>query len=1100
MSLTAVVLCALFASQAPGQAGFRTKEQERQEFIAKLKRDIAKVSHSVEVTKELISRSRGAPFLPDIYLRLAELYVEQARYEFYVVHEERGENSKGSAVVPTARLLKEKAVETYERILAEWPSFKDADKVLFFLAHELRELGQYEDMIKRYEELVSKYPKSTLVLDSYLVLGDYRFDKQDLLGAKRYYQKILDSPETPVHDLAHFKMGWVFINEADYKEALHHFEAAVDSKNDPDSLDSRREQQRLVNVKREALIDLVYAFTEERKPKGSLEYFRKLARSRNTYLLALQKLANRYFIKQNFPAASMVYREIARLSSDAEQNLDFTTRIYESSKAANTFNVVHLDVEAMLRALDSYRFDWRVPKAQRDSAEQDFEQFARDLSTKAQARMIETKDPELAGRVSRAYTRYLESFPKSASRRDIVDNLADTLFEAKLFIRAGDRYEEAAELAEADEKAKEEALYNACASFYEALKGAQKLPRFQRVWAQEGLVKNGIRYVESFPKSPKVAEIKLNIGRSYYEAGEFDKAIGIFDEFIAAYPSDQRAITVADLILDSLNQQQNYAALAERARGLAGINALGDETFKQRMLTTAKRAEERQIGEVILTASTDSRASGDAGENLRKYWEQNKSSPVAEKTLYTAFVQYKEARDFDKTFETGNQFIGAYPKSQFLGDVFGTLASFTSQTGEYEQAAVYLEEYYKRFPTDASAQKMLAQAGVIKQLVNDHRGAINVFSELTRTVSDRETRTKHATRMLESYEALSDWSGMQEAAQAVLRSDPQNVRAHLMLGLAAEKGGDLNGALESFQAAVASAGRGAENDVMDDAARAAFAIGDVLYRQFEKVNVEGDIQAAAQAKAELLQQLESALVDAVGYNRGEWAVAALHRAAMAYKNFAEFLESAPAPDGLTADELKQYKELVGEQSAPLREKSDEYFDTCVKKARELTVYTPAVLGCVNKGAEQSPPEIQARVSAPPEQRRTELKLQLTKNPKDLDALANLADWFLASNQPAMAKLVASRGLELEERDARFHNKMGMADLLLGHPQHAYQSFQRAVDMKHPYARANVIALMVSFKDLLGAKKLAQRGELEDLPANAPDLHPDAGAAVPAVRQ
>src|SRR4051812_27231494 len=98
-------------AQAPGSAGYRTKEQERQEFIAKLKRDIGKVGHSVEVTSELISRSRGAPYLPDIYLRLAELYVEQARYEFYLVHEERGESAKGSAVVPTARLLKEKAVE-----------------------------------------------------------------------------------------------------------------------------------------------------------------------------------------------------------------------------------------------------------------------------------------------------------------------------------------------------------------------------------------------------------------------------------------------------------------------------------------------------------------------------------------------------------------------------------------------------------------------------------------------------------------------------------------------------------------------------------------------------------------------------------------------------------------------------------------------------------------------------------------------------------------------------------------------------------------------------------------------------------------------------
>src|SRR5262245_16567326 len=286
-----LLIATLTASQVPGQENFRSQAQQRQEFINKLRRDIAKVAHSVEVTQELISRSRGAPFLPDIYLRLAELYVEQARYEFYLVHELRGENSKGSAVAPTAKLLKEKAVETYARILQDWPDFKDNDKVLFYLGHEYRELGRYDDMIQRYEDLVTKYPKSDLVMDAYLVLGDHRFDKQDLVGAKRYYQKILDSPPNPVHDLAHFKMGWVFLNESDYKEALTHFEAAVKSPFDPDKEGgSRLEQQRLVNVKREALIDLAYAYTEVRKPKGALRYFRDLATSRNMYLLALEKL------------------------------------------------------------------------------------------------------------------------------------------------------------------------------------------------------------------------------------------------------------------------------------------------------------------------------------------------------------------------------------------------------------------------------------------------------------------------------------------------------------------------------------------------------------------------------------------------------------------------------------------------------------------------------------------------------------------------------------------------------------------------------------------------------------------------------------------
>jgi cellulose synthase operon protein C len=1089
----AVLLFALSASQLPGQQGFRSAAQQRQEFVNKLRRDIAKVAHSVEVTQELIGRSRGAPFLPDIYLRLAELYVEQARYEFYLVHELRGESSKGSVVAPTAKLLKEKAVETYSRILQDWPEFKDNDKVLFYLGHEYRELGRYDDLIARYEELVTKHPKSELVLDAYLVLGDHRFDKQDLVGAKRYYQKILDSPPDPVHDLAHFKMGWVFLNESDYKEALHHFEAAVKSEwQENDGSGSRRDQQRLVNVKREALIDLAYAYTEVRKPKGALRYFRELAQSRNVYLLALEKLGRRYFVKQDFNASATVYREIARLSHDAEENLDSTNRIYAATKQAKNYRLVHIDTNEMLRALDGYRFDWRVPKAQRDAAANDFEQYTRDLATRAQADALEG-DKEILPRVALAYQRYLESFPDNAHHADIVENLADTLFEAKLYAEAGDRYQEGARLAK-DDKAKEESLYNACVAFHEGLKNLSKMDRFGRIWAQQGLIRNGVAYVEAFPTSQKVPQIKLNIGRSYYEGGDFERAIGVFDEFIATYPTHPSATAVADLILDSYAQQQNYAKVAERAKQLAAIANLGDAAFRERLVAVAKGAEERQIGEVILTASIEKQAGGNAGEQLKKYWEENKSSPVAEKTLYTAFVQYKEARDFDKTFELGNQFIGAYPKSEYLGDVFGTLAAFTTQTGEYEQAAVYLEEFYKRFPTDPSAQRMLSQSATIKQLIGDHRGAITAYRELIGAVKDRELKGEYASKMLSSYEALNDWDGMQAAADSVLATNPEDVKAQLMVGLSAQKSGDFEAAIGALQAAVTAAGRSSSEDAQADAARAAFSLGDTIYRQFEKVGVDGSVTAAAEQKAQLLGELEAALVEAVGFNRGEWAVAALHRAGLAYANFGKFLRQAPPPEGIAGEQLEQYKAAVDEQAKALEGKAEEFFTTCLSKARELNVFTGAVLGCVEKTDEKQIPALSTNGSAPPKQKQEELKAALLKNPKDLDAIAALADYFLQSKQPAKAKLMAARGLEIDERDARFHNKIGMAELLLGHAQDAFFGFQRAAELKHPYAQANMIALMVAFKDMAGAKKLAKSIDGEDIPNGAADLHPEAPSA------
>ena len=962
------------------------------------------------------------------------------------------------------------------------------------MAHEYRELGAYPKMIARYEDLVERFPKSPLVLDAYLVLGDYRFDRQDLEGAKQYYRKILDAPESSATPMAHFKMGWVHLNETDYREALREFQQAVETDVKlADAKGGSKDRDKRVDVTREALTDLAYAYTEVYKPRSALRYFRRLAPTRNMYRLALEKLARRYFVKQDFSSAAMVYREIANLSNDAESNLDFTARIYESTKNINSFGRVHSDVQSMLTALNGYRYDWRIAAPQRKAATQDFELYTRDLSTRAQATAIKGKSARQQLRVALAYTRYLDSFPESPHRRDMLENLADTLFEAKLFLRAGDRYEEAAELAKS-RRAKEEALYSACASFYEVLKNSAKLPRFDRIWAQQGLIHNGVAYVEAFPKSKRVPQIKINIGRSYYEAGQFDQAVGVFDEFLDAYPRHKGAKVVAELILDTYAQRQDFAGLSVKARELRR-RRIGDAAFQRRLASMAKQAEERQIGEVILTASIQDTGGRDAGAQLRQYWERNKSSPVAEKTLYTAFVQFKEARNFEKTFDTGNQFIGAYPKSQYLGDVFGTLASFTTQTGEYEQAAVYLEEYYKRFPDDPTAQRTLAQAAQIKQLIGDHRGAVGAYGTLMRRVRDRDLRTQYGSKLLDSLEKLGDWDGVQAASQALLRIDRRNPKAHLMLGLASEKNGDPGQAARHYQATVRFVDRSANDEALDQAARAAFLSGDGIFRRFMRVSADGNAAAAAEAKASYLAQLEDAMVNVVGYNRGEWAVAALHRVALAYQSFGRFLRSAPLPDGLSPEQVTEYRKVVGQQAAGIDARAAEFFKTCMTKARQLNVFSGAVLGCGRRGPEQRVPPVRGAAPNPPRQRFATLKDALTKDPKNLDALSELADYFLAAGEPAKAKLTAGRGLELDDRNANFFNKLGMADLLLGEPQDAYFSFRKARDLGHPYAAANEAALRVSFGDQRGAARLLDRADIEDLPRGAADLHPGALAVL-----
>ena len=55
---------------------------DREDLVAQLTGNIAKVDHTIFATKELIKKSGDAVYLAELYVRLAELYVEKSRYAF----------------------------------------------------------------------------------------------------------------------------------------------------------------------------------------------------------------------------------------------------------------------------------------------------------------------------------------------------------------------------------------------------------------------------------------------------------------------------------------------------------------------------------------------------------------------------------------------------------------------------------------------------------------------------------------------------------------------------------------------------------------------------------------------------------------------------------------------------------------------------------------------------------------------------------------------------------------------------------------------------------------------------------------------------------
>ena len=306
-----------------------TKAHQLDKEIATLKRNIFKVDRSLGETQNLINHSRNAPYLPDLQFRLAELYVEKSRYVYYLQADQRPEGLKGPLVSPETRLLKQKAMQIYDRLLREYPDFHDGDKVTFYLAHEEREMGQWDDMLRTLGQLIDKYPKSPLRQDAEEILGDYFFDKSDLGEAEKHYQAVLQGPASPSQDLARYKLGWIRVNQGDHKGAVEYFEAAAASPILPG-----QDTRKALNVKREALLDLVYSYTEVRSGKNAVEYFEKLSDSRATFALALEKLGNRYFVKQQYEFAIPAMRRLLEVQSDPDRDLDRAEKLYDALRAA----------------------------------------------------------------------------------------------------------------------------------------------------------------------------------------------------------------------------------------------------------------------------------------------------------------------------------------------------------------------------------------------------------------------------------------------------------------------------------------------------------------------------------------------------------------------------------------------------------------------------------------------------------------------------------------------------------------------------------------------------------------------------------------------
>ena len=1034
-----------------------TKAREKTEYLDKLKRDIFKVDRSLIETERLIAKSRNAPYLPDLQFRLAELYVEKSRYVYFLQVEQRGGENKGAIVSPETKLLKQKAIQLYNRLLREFPDFHDADKVTFYLAHELRELGQFDDMLKTLTELIAKYPKSPLRLEAEQIIGDYYFDKTDLAEAEKHYQAILQFPQSPVHDLARYKLGWIRVNQQKFNEAVTFFEGAAGSPPIP-GVDS----QKALNVKREALLDLVYSYTEARPAKGALAYFEKLSDSRTTYALALDKLGNRYFIKQQYEWAIPSLRKLMEIQPDPELDIERAEKLYDSLKAAKgKVPTQQEDIKYMVRAAVDVKVDPFKDDTLRRKQLIELEELTRDLATQLQALAQKTNDTKTYLQAADAYKEYLSLFRPEKYVRDIMHNRADALFAAHSFPEAARQFEE---LELYEERAKnapgaEAAAYGALLSHFSALKQGEvdKITAFEVADARQALKLDGAKFITKHPRNPNALTVKFNIARAYYDDGDFERSSQLFTAYAMEYPEQKDAPVAGKLALDGFRQLNDFKGIEETTRKFLGNGRL-PATFLADVRKYQSESKGEALGELALQSSAET---GDVVEGLLKVAAENKGGDIAEKALYGAFTAAREKKDYAKEREIGAKLLTDFPRTAYTSDVLITLGRHSAESGRFTEAAQWYEQLGARMGQDASAFDGWMAAGRLRLALNDYAGAQKDFQAAANIGAGR--RGEALALLAQTKLKARDLPGARATAQQALQVDKTNPQAAAVVAeVAANTPGERADVLAKTLTPVVNA----PSSQGEDSAKALWYLGEILYRNFKAIPPEQIDQKVA-----ALQQLQGVYNQSASMGSSEWAVASLWKLGLSLQSLAEAVESTPVPAGVSGADAQQFKAAVAQQVQPIKEQADEAFKTCLARASQLEVYSPAVIGCRTRSeTARSPlPPPPAPGNLPPGFAELQKKAEATQDAASLEALG-LA--YLDARQIPMAQLALARATELSDARSTAQNALGVALLYQGEPMAARAAYGKAIDAdpSNEKARANLAALRCRYGDRDGARK------------------------------
>jgi tetratricopeptide (TPR) repeat protein len=865
---------------------------------------------AIKQLEVLLKKYKGTAQEPDLLYRLGELYMRRAKAgRFFDLYRSQ---TKVMSLIPTevrnatAKSSIKNAIQIYDKIQKQFPKYDLMDEVLFNKAFAHNQINEKEKSVELYRRILAQFPNTKLKPECYVAMAELLYEELKFDQALVQFELMEQYPNNRLYSFSLYKGAWTLYNLKKTNLAMKKLEKLI-VQNPKEDANKKGKQ----NLRTETLRDLSLFSSEMTEAEHQYSYFSSLLKDENELGEALISVAKIYSGHSRQKELIIVLNDLTEKLKSVPQLTIAYKLLSESSDELKQRD----QALSYLTSLDKIcKPDSSWKKANQTSAANEFcdltlNSFNLEL-IKSWMSLWE-KNPthkEFALLTIKAFELYFgrenSQHPDNRSRFAY----AELLFQVEDYDHASLEYDKVAHQIE-DTKLKHDAAYGAIIAL-------DKYTQKEKKKTDEDRMMPLLQFYLSSQKNGEFRDqVQYKVAFIHYENKRWDLALQNFSPLLSIKNKELK-IKSEDLILDIYNSQKNYTALSENANKFRHEAALE----KERSGNLLKIYQQAQL--MVIQSIQEKGKELDAAHLFESFADEHKGSDEAIQALWKALsLNFSNGRSYE-----GAELAVKY--SQLSRDqkqnekALEQAATSYIEVGEVIKAAQTFEKLANLEKNENKKKERYWTALELYELTTNREDIERLFSQLFKSATKEETSLL-ISKQIALYKNQPDSAKYKAIMAKVKEQKLEPYYSDLLLTSLNEKMTQKK-YTEAFESAKQIInGEGSQTQRAQAKLIQAKILENELVAQRVKAKVE-KLAIVLSLKTEKLEKASSSYSSALKLaDQAEFKVLALNGLKRCYDNYVQSISNLTLSEGVSTEDLNALKTELAKLTGPIAEKSQD---------------------------------------------------------------------------------------------------------------------------------------------------------------------------------